>query len=218
MTWTFYYERGPRKQVTGLTAALGAATLIGATATKYSTGTKDVMLNGLKIAQIAAEADKAFDDADTIDEDKFGGHLIVTNLAKNATYSLAADGIAGSVSAMAYASTTAVQAALDNLVDRLPSMFCPIAQSIVTNNKAGTFTFNTDDIGGTDGGADFTDATVGTWTDAAAGFDSHQVTVPSPSVEDLTSEFSITADNTITNTTTVTTGGKLVVTYLDYNG
>jgi hypothetical protein len=179
-TETMYYERAPRKKATGLTAALGAATAGGTTATKYSTGTRDYCINGLNVAQDAAEADKAFDDADTIAQGKYGGWLIVTNLAQDATYSLAADGVAGSVSAMSYASAALVDTAIDTIVDNLPPMFCPISKIVVTNNKAGVFAAGTDDITGTDGTATFTDATVGTWErTSTTGFDSHKITPPS---------------------------------------
>ena len=179
-TGVVYHVRGNQKKVTGLHTANGAASTVGATPEKYSTGTKDVLLNGVRITQIAAEADKAFDDLDTIGQSQFGGWLIVTNLAKSATYSLAADGKAGAVSAMTYASGAAVQTDLDLVADRLPEMFCPIAQVIVTNNLAGAWTAGTDDINGTDGTAAWTDATVGSWDRTnVTGFDSHKITRPS---------------------------------------
>ena len=178
-TTVVYHVRGVPKQVTGLHTANGAASAVGTTPENYATGTKDVMINGVRVAQIAAEADKAFDDADTIGENQFGGWLIVTNLATNATYALAADGNAGAVSAMTYASSALAQTDLDTLTDRLPPMFCPVSQLIVTNNIAGTWTAGTDDINGTDGTAAFTDATVGTWDrTATTGFDSHKITAP----------------------------------------
>ena len=174
-----YMNRMPVKRGTGLTAALGAATAVGTTPVNYATGTRDYAINGLNVAQDAAEADKAFDDADTIGQAQFGGHLIVTNLAQSATYSLAADGKADAVSAMAYATAALVDTALDTLVDRLPSVFCPIAKIVVTNNIAGAFTYVTDDINGTDGAAVFTDMTAGVVDrTVASGFGSHQRNVP----------------------------------------
>ncbi len=179
MTWSFYYERGPRKQVTGLTAALGAATAVGGTDTHYATGTRDYQINGLAVAQDAAEADKAFDDADTIEENGFGAWLIVTNLAQSATYALAANGIAGAVSAMNYTTAALAQAAIDTIVDNLPSLFCPVSRLVIENNLAGTWTANTDDLDGTDGTSTFTDATVGTWGRLdTSGFDTHKINPP----------------------------------------
>ena len=188
---------------------------MGTTPTNYSTGTKDVMVNGVRITQIAAEADKAFDDLDTIGQSQFGGWLIVTNLAQSATYSLAANGAAGAVSAMTYASSGAVQTALDNVCDRLPPMFCPVSQVIVTNNLAGTWTAGTDDINGTDGTAAWTDATVGTWDRTnTTGFDSHKITRPTipasvtaPLVATLSATTAITSGPaTLTAGTAITSG------------
>ena len=214
-TEVVYHVRNAPKKVTGLHTANGAASAVGTTPENYSTGTKDVMLNGVRIAQIAAEADKAFDDLDTIGQAQFGGWLIVTNLAQSATYSLAANGAAGAVSAMTYASSAAAQTDLDTLTDNLPSMFCPIAQLIVTNNLAGTWTAGTDDIDGTDGTAVFTDATVGTWDRTAiTGFDSHKITRPTipasvtaPLVATLSATTAITSGPaTLTAGTAITSG------------
>lgn len=176
-TGVVYHVRGPVKQAAGLTAALGAATAVGSTPTRYSTGTKDVMVNGRRIAQIAAEADKAFNDADTIAQSKFGSWLICTNLAQNATVSVAADGKAGAVSAMAYNTAILAKADVATVVDRLPPMFVPVCRLTVTNNLAGTWTANTNDINGTAGTAAFEDATVGTWARASTtGWDSFKIT------------------------------------------
>jgi len=176
-TEVVYTVRNAPKKATGLTVANGAATAVGTTPERYATGTKDVMLNGVRISQIAAEADKVFDDADTIGQAQFGGWLIVTNLAQNATYALASNGIAGTVSAMTHASAAAADTALGLVADRLPPMFCPIAKLVVENLKGGGWAANTDDLDGVDGNATFTDATVGTWSRTAlTGFDSHKIT------------------------------------------
>ena len=178
-TGVVYHVRGPQKRVAGLTATLGAASAVGTTPENYSTGTRDYMVNGLRVAQDAAEADKAFDDLDTIGQAQFGGWLIVTNLAQNATYSLAANGIAGTVSAMTYATAALAITAVGLVEDRLPPMFCPVSRLIIQNNIAGTWTAGTDDLAGTDGTPTFTDATVGTWNrTATTGFDSHKLTSP----------------------------------------
>jgi hypothetical protein len=196
-----YMVRGPKTRYTGLTAALGAATAVGSTPENYSTGTRDYCINGLNVAQDAAEADKTFDDADTIGQSQFGGHLIVTNLAQTATYALAADGVAGGVSAMTYADAAAVDTAIDTLVDRLPFMFCPVSKIVVTNNIAGTFTYGTDDINGTDGTAVFTDCTAGVVDrTVASGFNSWQrnppaipASITAPLIETLAATTAITS-------------------------
>jgi len=205
-TGVAYMARGPKTRMTGLTAALGAATAVGSTPENYSTGTRDYAINGLNVAQDAAEADKTFDDADTIGQSQFGGHLIVTNLAQTATYALAADGAAGAVSAMTYADAAAVDTALDTLVDRLPFMFCPISKIVVTNNIAGGFTYGTDDINGTDGTAVFTDCTAGVVDrTVASGFNSWQrnppaipATITAPLVATLTAAKPTAGPATIT--------------------
>lgn len=214
-TGVVYHVRGAPKKVSGLTIALGAASAVGTTPENYSTGTKDVMVNGVRIAQIAAEADKAFDDADTIGQSQFGGWLIVTNLAQSATYALAANGIAGSVSAMTYVSAAAAQAAVGLVEDRLPPMFVPISRLIITNNIAGTWTAGTDDLSGTDGTPVFTDCTVGTHNrTATTGLDSHKVTAPTipasitaPLVATLSATAAITSGPaTLTAATAITSG------------
>ncbi len=152
-----YYERQPRNRASALTAAMGASIAAGSTPENYSTGTRDYMVAGVRVAQDAAESDKTFNDADTIGQSQFGGHLIVTNLANNATYALGSDGLAESVSAMVHASAAAADTQLDLLAARLPSMFCLCGKIVVTNNIAGGFTYGTDDINTTDGTAVFTD-------------------------------------------------------------
>jgi len=159
----WFYERGPLRQIAGLTASMGADIDDGTTATNYSTGTRDYMVNGLRVAQDAAEGDKAFDDNDTIGEDQFGGHLIVTNLAQSATYALATDGKAGAVTAMTHADEAAVLTALATILGRLPANFAPCGYITVENKKAGTFTYNTDDIQGTDGQATYVSFDNGGW-------------------------------------------------------
>jgi len=209
-TGVVYHVRGPQKRVAGLTAALGAASAVGTTPENYSTGTRDYMVNGLRVAQDAAEADKAFDDLDTIGQAQFGGWLIVTNLAQNATYSLAANGIAGSVSAMTYATAALAITAVGLVEDRLPPMFCPVSRLIIQNNIAGTWTAGTDDLSGTDGTPTFTDCTVGTWDrTATTGLNSHKVTpptVPASITAPLIATLTATAPATLSATTAITSG------------
>jgi len=175
-----YTVHGVEKQLAGLTAALGASAAEGTGDDKtYSIGTRDYMVNGLAVAQDAAEDDKVFEDNDTIGQSQFGAHLIVTNLANDATVVVAANGIAETVSAMAYTTAALANAAIDDVQDRLPPMFVPVAKIVIENNKGGTFTYNTDDIGGTDGTATYTDATLGSWDSTdLTGFDTNKVTPP----------------------------------------
>lgn len=174
-----YHVRGPAKQVSGLHTALGASVAVGSTDTNFSHGTIDAKSNGVYLSQIGAGADVAFDDADTIGSGNFGGHLLVVGLDGASVYALAADGAAGSVSAMTYADAAAVNTAIDTLTDQLPEMFVPFGRIVVENGKGALFTYGTDDIAGTDGTATYTDATVGTWDrTVTTGFDSHTINPP----------------------------------------
>ena len=69
VTVAIYYAKTPRQRAAGLTADMGASIAIGTTATNFSHGTVDCRTQGVKVAQIAAGADVAFDDNDTIGED-----------------------------------------------------------------------------------------------------------------------------------------------------
>ena len=137
----------------GLTAALGASVAIGSTATKYSVGSIDARTNGLEPAQVTGLTDVTFDDADTIADTKFGGWLIVTDLAKTGVYALASDGIADAVSAMTHASDAAVVTQLDVLREALPKVFTEVGH-IRVQNAAGadptTFTAATTALDGSE--------------------------------------------------------------------
>jgi len=175
-----YLVRGKEKQSTGLTAGLGSSVVADAGAATWSVGTIDFARNGLRLAQIGAITNQAMDDADTIATLNAGGWLLVTNLAGTGIYALAADGVAGSVSAMTYADAAAVDTALDTLVDQLPELFCPIGKIVVVNASAGTFTAGTTFWDATDMTTTTTDATVGTWDRTAkTGFDSNKINPPS---------------------------------------
>ena len=142
-TFTFYPVRGPRTQVSGLTAALGASLVSVDGAATYGIGTIDARVNGINVAQIAALAAQTMDDADVISTLKAGGWLLVTDLAGTGIYMLAADGAAGSVSTMAYASVAAADVALDTLITQLPELFCAVARMTVDNQTVGDFTAGT---------------------------------------------------------------------------
>ena len=101
------------------------------------------------MAQVAAQLTAAFDDADTVAVDKFGGWLLISDHAGTGTYLLAANGVAGAVSAMTYASQALVDTALDSVQDLLPLTMSPIARIYFENTKDGsepaTGTAGTDD-------------------------------------------------------------------------
>lgn len=175
-TAAFYYEFGARKRLSGLNAAVGAASTLTAASTTFGHGTWDLNVNGLKVAQIAAQAAQALTDADTIATTKFGNVLILSNLAKTGFVTLNAAGTPG-VTAMSYATAALALAASDNVVDRLPGMFVPLALIKVSNQAGGTFTFKTTNWDATSVTSTITDAGVAGWdSTVASGFNSHQVT------------------------------------------
>lgn len=178
-TAVIYHVRGPKNQVSGLHTALGASIVADDGASTWSVGTVNVKRNGLYLTEIAAIASQAVDDADTIATTKFGGWLLVTDLAGTGVYLLAADGAAGAVSAMVYDSAALAEAALDTLVDQLPEVFVPIGKIVVENASAGLFTAGATNWNAADINTTETDATVGTWDrTASTGFDSHKVNPP----------------------------------------
>jgi hypothetical protein len=174
-TSVVYHVTQPLKQASGIVTALSALAGVAAAAT-VNVGTSTVKRNGLKLAARGAEATKTFSDADVITTLKYGGWLVCTDLAGTAYYTLAADGVAGSASTMAYNTSALVQAALDNLVDRLPSVFVPVGQIIVLKANAGDFTAGTTNTDAT--GVTFTATayTAGTHDrDDVAGANSHRI-------------------------------------------
>ena len=182
VTSAIYYERGPRKRISGLNAALGAASTLTAASTTYGHGTIDINQNGVKKTQIAAGATQALTDADTIATVKWGAVLVVTDLAGTGKVTLNAAGTPG-VTAMSYASAAAALSAANNVVDRLPAMFVPIALIRVANGSGSTFTFKTTNWDAASITSTITDATVTGYGTATSGFDSHQITTPTTSVD-----------------------------------
>jgi hypothetical protein len=199
-----YYCKEPRQRAAGLTADMGAAIAIGSSDTNFSHGTIDCKTQGVKVAQIAAGADVAFDDADTIGENQFGGHLIVVGLDGASVYALASDGIAGAVSAMTHADLAAATTALDNVQDRIPAIFPVLGRITCENAKAGTFTYGTDDGAGTDGTFTFTSETYAAFdrTDqSGTGQGVDQPTIPAS----VTATIPAAGPATLTNSTAIDT-------------
>ena len=204
-TAAIYYERGPRKRISGLNAALGAASTLTAASTTYGHGTIDANMNGLKKAQIAAGAAQALTDADTIATLNWGNVLICTNLAGTGKVSINAAGTPG-VTAMSYASAAAALTASDLVVDRLPSMFVPIALIKVNNQSGGTFTFKTTNWDAASVTSTITDAGIAGWNrTVVAGFNSHQISrVAIPA--DVTAPIPAAAPATLAASITITSG------------
>jgi hypothetical protein len=216
-TATIYYERGPRKRVSGLNAALGAASALVSASTTYGHGTIDANMNGLKKAQIGAGAAQALTDADIISTTKYGAVVICTDLAGTSTVSLNAAGLPA-VQTMAYADAATAKAAIDLVVDRLPSMFVPFALIRVYNGTVGDFTFKTTAWNTALVTATITDATVAGWDRTKpTGFDSHQIsrvaipalvaaTTPAAAPATLTAQKPTAGPATLTASIAITSG------------
>lgn len=188
-----YYEKAPRKRVSGLTSARGSVSAYVAASTTINSGTVDAQMNGLRKAQIAAAATQALTDADTITTLKYGAVLLMTNLAGTGIVSLNAAGTPG-VTAMAYNTAALARAAVDLVVDRLPAMFVPICLVEVYNGAGGTFTFKTTNWDATSVVTTVTDAGVAGWArGTATGFNSHQLTATQPSTTVVSTASTMTA-------------------------
>ena len=203
-----YIVRQPLTQASGLTAALGSTVVADTGAATWSVGTVDVKRNGLRLTQIGAITNQAMDDADIISTTKAGGWLLVVDLAGTGVYALAADGNAGAASTMAYASTTAVDTALDTLTDQLPEVFVPIGKIVVDNQTGGNFTAGTTNWDATSVTTTVTNATLGTWDRTSkTGFDSHKINPPAVTAALSASKVAtLTASKvaTLTNSTDLT--------------
>lgn len=122
------YQNGLNTAVT-VAAADGVATL--------DISAVNVNVNGAKLSAISAASTQAMDDSDTVADTKWGGWLLVVDPAGSGTYALAADGVAGTVSAMTYATKAAVDTALDLVEVQVPAICVPIAR-IYLNNVGGS--------------------------------------------------------------------------------
>ena len=224
------YQKMSLNQAAALTAAMGSALVAGAGLATVAVGTSDFRQNGLRVAQIAADATLALTDADTITTTEAGGWLVLSDLAGTGYVTLSSDGTPG-VTALTDTNAAGAQTALDLLASRLPPVFVPLGQVIVVTANAATFTAKTTFWDATDVTTTVADQTFGVFdrTAVAATVLARQsnppaipasiaATVPVAAGVDLTSEFSLTADDTINNAAgTATTGMKLLVIYNDYD-
>lgn len=146
VTTVIYDIRGPKHEISGLTAPLGSSLMPEISGELWEVGTIDAKRNGVILAQIGPLDGQIMDDADTILTLKAGGWLFVVDLAGTGVYALAADGAAGSVSTMSYADSDAVSVALDALSNQLPEMFVPVGRIILFNDSEfSSFTADIDD-------------------------------------------------------------------------
>lgn len=124
-----------------------ASIAVGGVPEQINLGASTVKVNGLKLAAISADTTLAFPVADTITADKFGGYLIVSDVAGTGYALISADGKT-EAALMAYDDYAAVDAALDNIQARLTNRHVPISRVIIQNDGT-LWTAITDDI--TDG-------------------------------------------------------------------
>ena len=199
-----YYNVNVPRLDNGFTATPSVSFSAGTNNDEYAFGTINVRTNALNVAQISADTTQPWADADIITTSgKYGGHLIVSNLAGTNVISLSQTGIAGSAQTVDSNTSAIVQTALDAAIAALPNVFTVLGQEITLANKS-TFTYNTDDLAGTDGTTTFVDAIIQSLNGSL--------------MSDLTSEFSITANNVINNASgTPTSNVKLLVLYVDDN-
>lgn len=156
VTSATYYD------VRGSSGVVAAPTLaVGATPEQIAQGAGTVKVNGLRKAEISAAAGLTFAVADTIDADKFGGFLLVSTLAGTAIRTLSADGDPA-VSAQAYATSAAAEAALDALEAAMPELFAVVGRLVIEND-------GTEWVGNTDDLDDASDVTTATFTAKTAG-------------------------------------------------
>ncbi len=182
-TNVFYYTKGFERRMSGLTASTSLDLVVGTTPEQYQIGTLDYKVMGQNVAQDVADVDCTFVDADTITggAGKFGGVLVVTNVAQNLTVAVAADGLAESVSDMTYTSIAAVQVDLLKCLNALPEVFAPVGYIIVEGAGDDPFTFTTSALDDVDGKPTFVTFDVGTWdrvADEAQTLSQHGLNVP----------------------------------------
>jgi len=143
VTTVTYIVTGPRLN-SGLTAALGSTFTADDAVKTVDVGTIDARVEAgtsvvfsRNLAQISAITNQAMDDADTVATTKYGGWLMVSDLAGTGIYALGSDGIAGAVSAMTHATAALRNTALDNVQDRLPALFAPLGRILLFNTTGG---------------------------------------------------------------------------------
>lgn len=145
VTVVFFTVGGPREMcgmneddaTLAITAPAGAATWNSGAAIDVRTAGGSVagIIAGNQ-TQLAAITTQAMDDADTVDINDFGGWLLVWQPITPAVYALAANGIAGAVTAMTFTTAALRNTDLDLVEARLPLIFAPIGR-ILLNNRLG---------------------------------------------------------------------------------
>jgi len=136
---TYYDELGDSGIIEPATIAVSA------TPEEFAIGASTVKVNGLELAEVAADASFPFALADTVTTLKFGGWLIVTNLAGTAHLIISADGDP-TASLQAYADFAATKTALDALEAAMCGRFVVLGRFYLQNGAKAPWTAKTDDI------------------------------------------------------------------------
>jgi len=130
----------------GDSGLISPATLaVSATPEEFAIGASTVKVNGVQLAEVAADATFPFPLADTVTTLLYGGWLIVTDLAGTAHLIISADGDP-TASLQAYASFAAVKTALDALEAAVPGKFVVLGRFYLQNGAKAPWTAITDDI------------------------------------------------------------------------
>lgn len=135
--------------VVGDSGLIAAATgEVSATPEELKIGAATVKVNGIQLAEVAADLTLPFPLADTITAQKWGAWLILSDLAGTAHYVQSVDGDT-TASLMAYDSYTLTKVAADALIAAMPNRFVVLGVLYVHNGVKAPWEATTDDI--TDG-------------------------------------------------------------------
>lgn len=136
---TYYDVKGDSGLIA---AALGA---VSATVEELNIGAATVKVNGVQLAQVAANTSLPFPLVDTVTTQTWGAWLIVTDLAGTAHYVQSVDGDM-TASLMAYANFTAAKTAADAMIAAMPNLFVVLGVLYLHNGVKAPWTAQTDNI------------------------------------------------------------------------
>lgn len=192
----------PKNEAAALTVAMSTALVLGDGLATMNIGAANFRKNGVRVAQVAADATQALTDADTITTTEAGGWLLLSNLAGTDFVTLSSDGIPG-VSALTDTDAATALVALNLLASRLPAVFTPLAYFTVVTSNAATFTAKTTNWNATDVASVAVDQTFGTFdrTATAASVLARQSNPPA-----VPATVTAPVKSTLTNNTALTLG------------
>ncbi len=140
VTAATYYD------VSGDTGLIAAATGdVSGTDEELNISAATVKVNGVQLAEVAADLTLPFPLADTVTTLTWGAWLIVTDLAGTAHYVQSVDGDT-TASLMAYADFAAAKVAADAMIAAMPNRFVVLGVLYIHNGVKAPWTAVTDDI------------------------------------------------------------------------